>query len=142
MPSSTMTTFRDLSDQIGRGVHNFASHTIRIALSNSTPLVTDTMLSDIAEIAATGGYVAGGYALANVTYIEAAGIATLSHDNHVITATGGSIGPFRHVVYYNDTATSPANALIGWVSYPTPLTLLDTQFLMIGLTTGALKVKS
>lgn len=145
MPSSTLTTVQDLSDQVGRVVHNFASHTFKIALSNTLPLVTNTVLADITQIASGGGYTngaGGGYTLAGVTYNEVAGVSTFSHTNHVITATGASVGPFRYAVYYNDTATSPADALIGWIDYGSALTLADTETLSINLTTGAFKVTS
>jgi hypothetical protein len=145
MPSSTLTTVQDLSDQVGRKVHNFATDTFKIALSNTLPLVTNTVLADITQIANGGGYTGGaggGYTLAGVSYTEAAGVATFSHTNHVITATGGSVGPFQYIIYYNDTAASPADALIGWIAYTAPLTLADTETLAINLTTGAFKVTS
>ena len=45
----------------------------------------------------------------------------------VFTATGGQLGPFRYAILYNDTAVSPANALISWWDYGLSLTLNDTE---------------
>jgi hypothetical protein len=39
------------------------------------------------------------------------------------TAAGGTIGPFRYAVLYNDTPTSPADPLVGWWDYASNLTL-------------------
>jgi hypothetical protein len=145
MPASTLITFNDLAEQIGKGVHNWATATLKVALTNTTPNdATNTVLADITQIAATGGYTAGaggGYAVASITFNEAAGVATLLFADLVITATGGSVGPFRYAVLYNDSATSPADALIGYLDYGSALTLADTETLTIDLgASGILQV--
>lgn len=146
MPSSTFTTVDDLSEQIGKGVHNFASNTFKVALTNSAPSASNTVLADITQISASGGYTAGaggGYTLSGVSYTESSGTATLTHTDLVITATGGSVGPFRYIVYYNDTATSPADALVGWLDYGSALTLADTETLTLDIgASGILQVTS
>jgi hypothetical protein len=45
----------------------------------------------------------------------------------VFTATAGGIGPFRYAILYNDTATSPADALIAFWDYASSVTLADTE---------------
>lgn len=142
MPTSAFSKFQDFVEQLGRGVHNFGSHTFKIALTNTAPLATNTILTDITQISATGGYTAGGYTLAGVTWAETAGTAKLTITDLVITATGGSVGPFRYAVMYNDTATSPADALIGWYDYGSALTLADTETLTVDFdgTNGVLTV--
>lgn len=146
MPTSTFTTVDDLSDQMGRAVHNFASHTFKIALSNTAPSAANTILADITQIANGGGYTGGaggGFTLSGVAYSETSGTATFTHTDHVITATGGSIGPFRYVVYYNDTATSPADALLGWLDYGAALTLADGETLTVDVgASGVFQVTS
>ncbi len=146
MPSSTFTTVDDLSEQIGKAVHNFASHTFKVALTNSAPSASNTILADITQISTGGGYTAGaggGYTLSGVSYTESSGTATLTHTDLVITATGASVGPFRYLVYYHDTATSPADALVGWLDYGSSLTLADTETLTIDVgASGVLQVTS
>lgn len=145
MPTSSFSKFQDFVDQLGRGVHNFGSHTFKLALTNTAPVATNTVLTDITQISTGGGYTSGaggGYTLSGVTWVETSGTAKLTITDLVITATGASVGPFRYLVIYNDTATSPADALIGWYDYGSALTLADTETLTVDFdgTNGVLTV--
>jgi hypothetical protein len=146
MPSSTLTTFDDLSEQVGKAVHNFSSHTFKIALTNTLPVVSNTVLADITQIASGGGYTngaGGGYTLDGISYVETTGTAILTFTDEVITATGAAIATFRYLVVYNDSATSPADALVGWLDYGSALTLADTESLTVDLgASGLLQVTS
>lgn len=125
MPS--LNKFQDFSEQSLKAKYDFSTHTFKAALTNTAPAATNTVLADITQIAATGGYVAGGYTLDSVTLSEASGTAKVVIADEVITATGGSVGPFRYIVIYNDSATSPADALLGWYDYGSSVTLADTE---------------
>lgn len=146
MPASSLTKFQDFVEQLGKGVHNFSSNTFKIALTNTAPTAaTNTVLADITQISTGGGYTSGaggGYTLSSVVWAETGGIAKLTIGDLVITATGASVGPFRYAVLYNDTATSPADALIGFYDYGSALTLADTETLTIDFdgTNGVLTV--
>lgn len=128
---ATFNKFQDFVEQVLRGVHNFGSHTFKVALTNTAPVATNTILANITQIAASGGYVAGGYLLDGVTLSETGGVAKVVIADEAITAVGGSIGPFRYLVIYNDSATSPADALIGWYDYGSALTLATGESLTI-----------
>lgn len=110
-------------EQVNKGVHVWSSNTFKAALSNSAPNATDTTFSQISEISAGNGYSAGGMTLDSVTLTESGGTAKVTIADEVLTASGGSIGPFRYVVIYNDSATSPADALVCWFDYGSSITL-------------------
>jgi len=111
-----------------RGLHNFEAHTFKAALTNAAPASTAAVLADITQI--TGGaYTAGGYALDSVTLTDAAGVAKVAIADEVITATGGTVGPLRYAVVYNDTATG--KPLIGYVDYGSSITLADGETLTL-----------
>jgi hypothetical protein len=125
-----MNKFDDYVEQTNRAVHNWGAHTFKVALTNVAPVRTNTVLADITQIAASGGYVAGaggGYLLDSVVLTEVSGTAKLVIADEVITATGGSVGPFRYAVVYNDSATSPADALVDWYDYGSAITLADGE---------------
>lgn len=115
--------FNSFTHEKGKGTHNFATHALKVVLSNTAPLAANAVLADITQIAASGGYVAGGYALDGVSWTTAGGVAKLVITDEVITAAGGSVGPFQYVVLYNSTATG--GPLIGWYDRGAALTLAD-----------------
>lgn len=123
---ATYNKFQDFSEQLVRGVHDWDAHTFKVALTNTAPVATNTILADITQISGTNGYTTGGSAT-TITVSETAGTTTVNGTQVVFTASGGSMGPFRYYVLYNDTATSPADALIGWWDHGSAVTLADTE---------------
>ena len=110
------------------GVHNLGSDTLKFMLTNTAPLATNSVKLDITEIAAGSGYTAGGSAVGITSSTQTGGTYSLVPTADVVfTATGGSIGPFRYVVFYNDTPTSPVDPLISYYDRGSSLTLLDTE---------------
>lgn len=123
---STYNKFQDFSEQLVRGVHDWDAHTFKVALTNTAPVATNTILADITQISGTNGYATGGNAT-TITVSETTGTTTVNGTQVVFTASGGSMGPFRYYVLYNDTATSPADALIAWWDHGSAVTLADTE---------------
>jgi hypothetical protein len=118
--------FQNFVEDLGKGVHQLhaAGHTLKVYLSNDAPsAAADAVKADLAEIGAGNGYTAGGHDTQN-DYTESGGVGSCTGVDIVITATGGSVGPFRYAVLYNDTPTSPADPLIGWWDYGSAITLL------------------
>jgi len=126
---ATYNKFQDFVEQLAKGKHDFSAHTFKVALTNTLPVNTQTSFDAVtnhAAPAAANGYAAGGSAT-TVTTSEASGTMTISGTQVVFTATPGGIGPFRYAVLYNDSATSPADALIAWWDYGSSITLNDTE---------------
>lgn len=122
--------FQDYAEQLNRGVHNWGAHTFKAAFTNTAPVATNTVLADITQIATGGGYTGGaggGVTLDSVTLSETGGTAKVTIADEVFTASGASVGPFRYVVIYNDTATAPADALVAWYDYGSSITLADGE---------------
>lgn len=140
MPTSTLTFYNDFAEQVMRGVHNFASHTIKVAFTNTTPNVaTHTVLADIGQIATGGGYTGGaggGLTLDTQVVSETGGVALFDAADEVFTASGGNVGPVRYFVFYNDTPTSPADPLIGYLDYGSSITISDGEGLSIPIPSG------
>lgn len=106
--------FNQFIADVYNGVHNLSSNTIRAYLTNVAPAATNSVKADIAEIAAGNGYTAGGVTIAVVSSTQTAGTYSLVTGDATITATG-AIGPFRYVVFYNDTTAD--DRLIQWYDY-------------------------
>lgn len=122
---AAFSKFDQFPEDIGRGVHNLHTGTLRVALTNTAPVATNSVLANITQIGAGNGYTAGGTQTVGQTYIQTTGVGRLICADVVFTAAGGSIGPFRYAVLYNDTPTSPADPLIGFHDYGSALTLAD-----------------
>lgn len=127
MATSVFTKVNSLITEICKGTHanaiNAATDTLKIYLSNATPNpATMAVKADLAEIAIANGY-AGAIDIANATSQTGATI-TVTATDQTITASGGSVGPFRYVALFNDTPVSPVDPLWGtWDYGGTGLTL-------------------
>ena len=117
--------FNSFVEALAEGTHNLGSNTLKVMLTNSAPLSTNTIKANLTEIAGGNGYTAGGYVLTVTSSSQALGVYKLIVSNIVITASGGSIGAFRYAVVYNDTATS--DELIGYFDYGSSLTLASGE---------------
>lgn len=119
--------FQTFVTDLSSGVHNLGTDTLKIYLSNDAPdAATDKVKADLAEIAGGNGYVSGGAEIQNVGN-SVNGTFTLTGTDVTWIAAGGAVGPFRYVVLYNDTPTSPNDPLIGWWDYGSSITLQDTE---------------
>ncbi len=118
---ATFSKFNSFVEAMAEKVHNLCSDTLKVMLTNTAPSAANTVKTDITEISAGNGYTAGGAAVTVTASAQASGTYKLVGNDVTWTASGGSIGPFRYVVLYNDTATN--DELIGWYDYTTNLTV-------------------
>ncbi len=121
-------------------VHDLSSDAIRIMLTNVAPsLSLDSSFSTLTDIAATGGYIAGGFTTTVVSSSQTGGIYTLIVNPITLTASAG-IGPFRWTVMYNDT--SPLKSLIAMYDNGVSVSLVNGQSLVLNfnLTLGVIKI--
>jgi len=119
--------FDCFAGDLGDKVHDLDADTLKVYLSNAAPSASaDAVKADLAEITAQNGYPSGGSDVTGV-WAESGGTGTLTATDVVFTASGGSFGPFRYAVLYNDTPTSPADPLIGWWDYGSSISCNDGE---------------
>ncbi len=119
---ASFNKFNSFAEAVYEKVHNLGSDTIKVALTNSAPVNTNTQLSNITQIANGNGYTTGGTTATTSSSAQSSGTYKLVLADVVFTATG-SMGPFRYAVLYNDTATN--KELIGWYDYGSAITLAN-----------------
>jgi len=121
---ATFTKFNAFVENVAEGVHNLGSNQLVIALTNTAPSAANSVLADITQITYTN------LSSRNVTTSsssQTSGTYSLVCTDLVLTASGGSVGPFRYAVLYNDTPTSPTDPLIGYWDYGSSVTLASGE---------------
>ncbi len=84
--------------------HDFSVDTFKFALTNTAPDSTDNAFASINEITAGNGYTLGGNEVVIASSTQTGGVLSVVPTGDVVfTAAGGSIGPFRYSVLYNET---------------------------------------
>jgi hypothetical protein len=117
--------FHQYVEDLAEKVHNLGADTLKVALSNTAPVATNSILANITQITAANGYSAGGSQSVQSSSAQTSGVYKLVLADVTYSAAGGSIGPFRYPVLYNDTPTSPADPLIQYWDYGASVTLTD-----------------
>jgi hypothetical protein len=130
---ATFNKFNQFVEDLAKKVHNLNADTLKVALTNTAPAAGNAIFSDITEITAQNGYAAGGSAASFSTGAQSSGTYKLVLNDVTFTASGGSFGPFRYVVLYNSTPTSPLKPLIGYYDYGTGLTVTSGNSFTVDL---------
>lgn len=125
--------FNQFVQDLATKVHNLNADTLRIALTNTAPVATNAIFSDIVEIGAGNGYTAGGNVATFSSGAQASGTYKLVLADVTFTASGGSINAFRYAVVYNATPVSPLKPLICWFDYGTAITITSGNSFTVDL---------
>lgn len=130
---ATFNKYNQFREDLYNKVHDLfgtagsGADTCKVLLSNSAPnTATHAVRADVTEIGSGNGYSSGGASATNVG-TRTTTTFTMAGTDIVFTASGGTIGPFRYAILYNDTPTSPADPLIGYWDYGSSITLADTE---------------
>lgn len=135
---ATFNKFQQFSEDLCKGVHNFTSDatcsvTVALTAAANAPVATNSVLANLTQISYTN---LSSRIVTGVTAEHTTGTVTITADDLVLTASGGSVATFRYVVLYNDDPTSPADPLIGWYDVGTDVTLANGETLTLNFTTG------
>lgn len=120
--------FQAFVEHLAEKVHNLQSDALKVALSNTAPSASNSVLADITEISY------GNLSSRDLTVTSSAqssGTYKLVVQDLTLTVSSGSVGPFRYIIIYNDTPTSPADPLICWFDRGESITLQSTDSLLL-----------
>src|SRR5262245_54659300 len=99
-------------EAIAEKVHNLGSDQLKLFMTNSAPSASNTVLANITEITYTN---CSSRNITTSSSSQTSGTYKLVLADLTLTASGGSVGPFRYVGVYNDTASN--DELICWYDY-------------------------
>ena len=124
---ATFTKFQPFVEAVAEKKHDLGADTFFVQLLNTAPTNTNAVETDLpADLTTANGYTAGGVTCGTATSsAQTSGTYKLTIADKVITASGGTIGPFRYVVLLNNTATN--KDLIAYFDYGSSITLNDTE---------------
>jgi len=127
---ASFNKFQAFVVNVAEKVHNLGSDQLVVAMTAAAnaPVATNSVLADLTQISYTN------CSTRNITTSsssQTSGTYKLVLTDLVLTASGGTVGPLRYVVIYNDTPTSPADPLIAWYDYGSEITLASGETLTI-----------
>jgi hypothetical protein len=132
-------------EHLAEKVHNLGSDQLAVALSNTAPgaessppngATANCVLANVTQITYTN---LSSRNITTDTSAQSGGTYKLVVDPLVLTASG-SVGPFRYVYVYNDTAAS--DNLIGYYDYGSSISLANGETFTIDFddTDGLLQI--
>lgn len=126
MPTATYNKFNAWSENMVE-VANLATDQFVVALTNTAPTASNSVLADITQIAYTN---LSSRNLTTASSSQTSGTYSLVLNDLTLSATG-TVATFRYVVIYDDTPTSPADPLVAWFDYGSSITLTNGETLTL-----------
>lgn len=124
---ATFTKFNQFVEDVAEKVHNLGSDQLKVALTNTAPVATNTVYANLTSpLSTTNLSGATPFNITTTSSAQTSGTYKLTLTDLVLTATG-AVGPFRYVVIYNDTPTSPADPLIAYYDYGSSISLASGE---------------
>jgi len=128
---ATFNKFQAWAETMVEGA-NLGSDQFAVALTNTAPSATNSVIADITQISYTN------LSSRNVTTTSSSqtgGVETLVLQDLVMTASG-SVGPFRYVVLFDDTLAG--DPLVGWWDYGSSITMANGETFTVDFTGAAI----
>lgn len=134
---ATFTKINSFVEKLAEKAFNLGSDSLVVALTNTAHTSTWSQLSELTQISYTN---LSSRALTISSSAQTSGTYKLVLADLVLTASGGSVGPFRYVYIYDDTATN--DELICYFDYGSSITLADGDTFTIDFdaTNGVLQI--
>ena len=96
------------------GTDQFA---VALTAAANAPVNTNGVIADLTQIAYTN---LSSRNLTTASSAQSGGTQSVTFNDLTLTSSGGSTGPFRYVVIYDDTVAG--DPLVGWYDYGSDLT--------------------
>lgn len=114
---ASFAKFNAFVADVSNKVHNLSSDQLTIALTNTIPVATNSVIANITQVSYTN---ISSRNLTTTSSTQSSGTYKLIVGNPTFTASG-SVGPFQYLVLYNSTASG--GPLIGWYDFGSAVTL-------------------
>lgn len=121
---SAYQKFQQFVEDINEKKHDLSSDQLKIALTNIAPSSNDVNLTDLTEIDYSN---CSAREIATSSSGQTGGVYKLVVNDITLSASGGSVGPFRYVVVYNDDN----DKLIAFADYGSSITLNDGESILV-----------
>jgi hypothetical protein len=128
---ATYNKFNAWAENMPEGA-NLGTDQFALALTNTLPVATNSVLTDITQIAYTN---LSSRNFTTASSSQTGGTFTLVLNDLVVTASG-PVATFRYAVIYDDTVAG--DPLVGWWDYGSSITMANAETFTVDFTGAAI----